>query len=101
MKANKIAKNLLQDKTCDNCIFIMGDFCTIRHEQKRLPKENTCKRHTMRFSQRLNVKWSLMTQPIFRGVDVEEELIKTATNEIKRELKKNKWNKIKKQNDCY
>lgn len=57
MTINKIAKNLLEDKTCDNCKYKeyeQGEvyFCSIDRQQdsnpylgtKPIPEENTCER---------------------------------------------------------
>jgi len=101
MKANKVAKNLLQGKTCDNCEHgYQMSRCTKDlydwNVLKDKSSDGTCecwKKRAPFKGKKLNMKWSMEAAEAlksFSGINVEEELIKIAINEIKRELKKNK-----------
>lgn len=95
----KIAKNLLENKTCNNCKFReheQGDvfFCGIDSTNcyegtKPLPKENTCERWEEIDFPYVNVSWtkqSIVDISNMFNKDTEKELIETVAKELKNNI---------------
>ncbi|MFW6002115.1 MAG: hypothetical protein ACOCQD_02140 [archaeon] len=91
---NKIAKNLLEGRTCDNCRYKeceQGDVCyCVLYKQldsnpylgvRPIPKENTCTKWEKRINKKLNVRWTKESE-IDLTKDIEKNLIKTVSKEL-------------------
>ena len=106
MTTAEIAKNLLEGKFCANCqhhgygrCYVLKTNPQVVSEGVALPEGNTCKHWEKEWemkitstqvtakARKLNIKWSveseLEMEPI--SIDVEEELIKAAIEEINEE----------------
>ena len=87
MASTTIAKNLLEEKNCNNCLYKEGTFCTqpvvskTNYMAESLPKEKTCAEWEKRLNKKLNVKWTKETETDLT-FNSEEGLIKVMSKEL-------------------
>lgn len=90
-----IAKNLLENKTCKNCEYSFGESCKYYDDIDgpisiaSLPEDNTCSKWKEKHNKVLNIEWSKDAEvdiSTYRGIDTEEELIKSVLEEINNEI---------------
>jgi hypothetical protein len=84
--SRKDLKNHLKNKTCGNCRYrshFDPDRC--RYSRSKVPREKTCEHFEEGTPGKLNVKWTKEAEldlKEFNNIDVEEELIKAASEEL-------------------
>jgi hypothetical protein len=93
MTKKEITKRLLKDETCIHCKYNNRGVCT-KDEKNNIdiPKEQTCEQFERgQWARKLKVTWSQQAYQdlkAWQGIDVEEELIKAVSEEMKNEIDK-------------
>jgi hypothetical protein len=89
-----IAKNLLEGKTCQNCKYRDRTFCIQTVGDKvianPLPDDNTCSKWELKkLPKKLNVRWTKEMEvdlAKYHGLSAEEEITKTVSETMRKEI---------------